>query len=281
MKNTKRILRLPNPRPAAQRMFRLFSLPNNFMEQSYSNTNSVVYNRLPNPITSLEDFKNPLWAHIVLMHLHQFVDDDTPLIDIHLRAQLASLRKDYAEALNLQLNSLLSDTPDTSPSTFIKHSEDLKNNLQNRNIAQRMLLENIKKLSRNLLDSDYKSVETEVLCCQCSENDYFKDANTHQSPKRDVVDLSSSAKTIVISTLMMLPPNSKVWTDCVNQATMFWIDHELSMHELEDVFKQVVNEGHVIDMASAIFCTNDSIDYQKHLSSVFNLDLCDSILDYW
>lgn len=272
-------MRLPNPHPPAQRYFRYVPLPSNFSNIYNEHLDSKWNQRLPNPIKQLSDFDSPDWATNTLTNLHQFVDDDTPLVDIWLRAKLANLRKDFAEELNLHLNSLFIEKQSPNCDIYLQHTNGTDSNTKFEVI--KTMIENLKNLSRTIIDKNHKYHHCiSDLYCQCVEDSFLIDETPERPLESEDLDIEKTASSILRSTFNNLPHDSNIWSDCVGQATLFWIQHELNMSVLENVLCDVIKNGNATDMASAIFCSNNNIDYQKFLSTGFNLDLCENILQF-
>lgn len=289
-KNTKRIVRLPKIHGNVQKTFRHVPLMSNFLHQLKTNCYEPKFDWPHNPIHSNKFIEDPSWATKVVACLYEFVDDDTPLMDAQLRAVVASLRGDFVEALNLQLTSLCVGSHKICFPWYVQHVQHTVSDIdqiekQAETKASVMLRNKMKYLSQEWLhpsrDNNEKDLDDVDLKCQCNEADYMITSTefaVHDSTDEDIL---KRAVAITRAVMRLLPDNSKIWTDCVNEATTFWMERKLDMSELENVLLETASEGQAINMASAVFCTKDKIDYQKHLSSTFNLELCDKILQSW
>ncbi|XP_077300277.1 uncharacterized protein LOC143921047 [Arctopsyche grandis] len=289
-KNTKRIVRLPKPHANLQKTFRHVPQMSNFLHQLKTDCYESKFDWPQNPVHSNISFEDPSWATKVVACLYEFVDDDTPLMDAQLRAVVASLRGDFVEALNLQLTSLYVGTHKICVPWYVQHVQrtvvyvdQMENQIETR--ASETLRNKIKYLSQEWLhpsrDNNERDLEDVDLECQCCEPNYMvtnAEFAVYDSTDEDVL---KRAIAITRAVMRLLPDDSKVWTDCINEATKFWMERKLDMNELENVLLETASEGQAINMASAVFCAKDRINYQKHLSSTFNLELCDNILQSW
>lgn len=274
-KNTKRIVRLPKPHTNLQKTFKYMPLLGNFLHQIKASNFEIPFEWPDNPIYSMESFENSEWASKVLGCLYEFVDDDTPLLDTHLRASLAIFKGDYADGMNLQLSSLLTEKPEVCNTPYLQHNSN--DNIENLEKAKQLLKSKINSLSREWLSVPHENVDLNEISCLCDENRFLSDAESENKSFNG--DILSGAITVTKSILKILTESGCTeWSDCISEITNFWINNKLNMDELENIFMQNMVGKQAVYMGVTIFCSRRNVEYQKTFSTYYKLVLCEKML---
>lgn len=278
-KNTKRIVRLPKPHTNLQKTFKYMPLLGNFLYQLKPSNAEIPFEWPENPIRSVKSFDNSEWASEVMGCLYEFVDDDTPLFDTHLRASLAIFKGDFAEGLSLQLNNLLVEKPELPEvwnKQYLQHNpHDHIDNLEN---AKRLLKSKINSLSREWLSVTHENVSLDEISCLCDESKYLCSAE-HGNRSVNDVNIMSGAISITRSILkILIDSGCTTWSECIIMITKFWVNNELDILELENILLQHMGGPEAKYLGITIFGSTDNITYQNTFSTSYKVKLCNRFL---